>query len=180
MILETVDTEVKAYRSLQALDFGPAAAVKSEILTHAEEMSDSWEDRLSTVEDEIAAFQELKDLKADEVSPSLIRELKEAAAREHVADYVSQRDYVLNGIAHHKYIEEIRTKVVPVQNLLIQMEQIIGNECYNAKISTGIMERGACGQEEKVVRFDIPLASSAIKRTKSAGPSPKTSRQKFS
>jgi hypothetical protein len=132
IVKETVDTEIEAYMALQKIEFGGSEAVKQKILDEAMEAADSWEDRLVTVENEVEAFEELQgDFEA--VPDEVIRKLKAEAAREQT-DYGSQRDHVVNGVSAYHYVEELKARIGPVQQLLIKMEQIVGNECYNSKI----------------------------------------------
>lgn len=133
MVKDSVDTEVDAYIALQEIDFGAAARVRKNILEGATDAADSWEDRLSIVESEIAAFQELQS-GFEGVPDALVQKLKAEAARQHKNDYGSQRDHVVNGVSAYHYVEELKARIGPVQQLLIKMEQIIGNECYNGKI----------------------------------------------
>lgn len=60
MVEHYIDTEVDAYKALHKIEFGTAAAVKREILEGAAEVEDRWEDRLSIVESEVEAYQELQ------------------------------------------------------------------------------------------------------------------------
>ena len=110
---DAVATEVKAYRALQALDFGVAVGVKKEILKEVNDLTDGWEERLSLAEDEMAAFKELLEFSEDDLPEKLLADLKKTAAKEHVGDYSSQRDYVVNGVAHHRYVEEISAHASP-------------------------------------------------------------------
>jgi hypothetical protein len=73
-----VDAEVAAYRALQEIDFGAATVGCQESLDGATEVADSWEDRLSTVEAEVAAFQELQE-EFDGISATLVLQLKDEA-----------------------------------------------------------------------------------------------------
>lgn len=60
MIRYCIDAEVDAYRSLHHMEFGQAAPVKQQILDGATRAADSWEERLSIIESEIEAYQELQ------------------------------------------------------------------------------------------------------------------------
>ena len=133
MVKHSVDTEVEAYGALQEIDFGAAVTVRKQILDGATEAADSWADRLSIVENEVAAFQELQ-AKFDNVPAALVRKLKAEALQEHSGDYGSQRDHVVNGINAYLYVEELRARIGPVSDLLIKMERIVGSECYNGRI----------------------------------------------
>ncbi|TCU03641.1 hypothetical protein [Rhizobium sullae] len=74
LIKDAVATEVDAYRALQVFDFGAAVSVKKEILKHVNDLTDSWEERLSLAEDEIAAFKELQELSEDDLPKKLVAE----------------------------------------------------------------------------------------------------------
>ncbi|WP_457811896.1 hypothetical protein [Sinorhizobium meliloti] len=130
---DSVDTEVEAYIALQKIDFGAAARVRKNILDGAAEAADSWEDRMSIVESEIEAFQELQS-GFEGIPDELVEKLKAEAAHEHDNEYGSQRDHVVNGVNAYRYVEELKARIGPVQHLLIKMERIIGDECYNGKI----------------------------------------------
>lgn len=60
--------------------------------------------------------------------------LRAEAAQEHPADYGLQGDAVVNGVSAHLHTEAVKAKIGPMSDLLIKMEQIIGNECYNGNI----------------------------------------------
>lgn len=133
MVQHTVDEEIAAYIALQAVEFGAAASVRQKIIDGAAEATESWQERLAIVEGEVAAFRELQQ-DFDQVPPALIRKLKAETAREHPADYGSQRDAVVSGVNTYLHTEEVKAQIGPISELLVKMEQIIGNECYNSKI----------------------------------------------
>lgn len=134
MMKDRVDTEVSSYIALQNVNFGAASAVRQEILDNADESADSWEERFSVVENEIAAFQELHEALFKKVPDALIRKFKAEAAQEHEGDYSSQRDHVANDVRGYLYVQELKAQIGPVSVLLTKMERIIGSECYNGKI----------------------------------------------
>lgn len=133
MVQHTVEAELAAYEALQQIEFGAASKVRQDIIDGAAEATESWEERLSIVEGEISAFEELQQ-KFDDVPPAFVRKLKAAAAQEHPADYGLQRDTIVNGVNAYLHTEAVKAKIGPMSELLIKMEQIIGNECYNSKI----------------------------------------------
>lgn len=133
MVQHTVEAEIAAYEALQQIEFGAASKVRQDIIDGAAEATESWEERLSIVEGEISAFEELQK-EFDDVPPAFVRKLKAAAAREYPADYGLQRDALVNGVNAYLNAEAVKAKIGPMSALLIKMEQIIGNECYNSKI----------------------------------------------
>lgn len=133
MIAHFAETEIEAYLALEQIEFGGAATIRQEIVDSALETSDSWEERLSFIENEIAAFEELQD-SFDDVPSDLVRKLKADAARENPKDYSSQRDVVIYGVNGFRNKKKMNARVGPIAELLIDMERIVGNECYNANI----------------------------------------------
>ncbi|MBS0482872.1 MAG: hypothetical protein JSR96_12145 [Proteobacteria bacterium] len=127
-----IDEGTRGYLAIQAMDFGPALAVRDKILAWANEYSNLWEDRATFVEDEVEAYAELEDPPED-VPAEVFAELKRKAAAEHDW-YSSQLDEVSGGMQHFRYVRDTRAKIGPIRDLLIRMESIIGDECYNDNI----------------------------------------------
>lgn len=127
-----IDGETKGYTAIAEIDFGSAIEVKDQILAWADDYSELWEDRATFVEDEVTAYAELQD-QPDDVSAEIFAALKRKAAAEHDW-YSSQRDEVNGGVQHFRYVRETRAKIGPLRDLLIRMEAIIGDECYNDNI----------------------------------------------
>lgn len=132
MVKYRIDTEVEAYKALQDIDFGAAASVRQEILDNAPE-GESWSDRLSFIRSEIEAYEELQSGFRG-VPKALVRQFKAEAEEEHPGYFNLQRDHVVQAVNAYRYTEEVRARVGPVRDLLIKMEEIVGNECYNGKI----------------------------------------------
>ena len=127
-----VEEGTRGYLAIAGLEFGPALEVKDQILGWADDYSNLWEDRATFVEEEVEAYSELRDRPKDipaEIFDALIHE----AAAEHDW-YSSQRDEVNGGVQHFRYVRDTRAKIAPVRELLIRMEAIIGEECYNDNI----------------------------------------------
>lgn len=129
----TIEQEVASYRTMRDLDFGAATAVREAILTEADGYSDTWEDRSNFIEEEVDAYNALLDLDPDDVPPEIVSELKVQAARHH--DWFSlQLEVVAKGIDHHRYVQRTRARIEPIRHLLVEMERIIGSECYNGNV----------------------------------------------
>lgn len=134
MIAYTIDTETAAYLELLALDFGTAASFRKSIIAAVSEISEGWDERLSFAKLEIEAFQELHAAKFDGVPPKEISRLRNEAEQSFPDDFTGQRDYVVAGARRFIYVRDLRARIEPIKNLLIEMEGIIGDECYNANI----------------------------------------------
>lgn len=100
-----------------------------------EELWDDETDILEDmIEDEVEAYRDLQMLKIEGVPSEVLKALEEAAEHEHPADYSEQRDFVRRGADRHLYVQRLREEIDPIKELLIRMESIIGNECYNQNI----------------------------------------------
>ena len=127
-----VDEGIRGYLAIATLDFGPALAVKEQILAWADEYSDVWEDRASFVEEEVKAFADLLN-KPKDIPTDIYDQLRQKASVDH--DWYSlQRDDVNGGVERFRYVRDTRAKIEPIRELLIRMEAIIGEECYNDNI----------------------------------------------
>lgn len=134
MIAYTIDTETAAYLELDALDFGTAASFRERIIAAVSAISEAWDERLSLTKLEIQAFQELHAAKFDGVPAGEISRLKKEAEQSFPDDFTGQRDHVVAGAGRFIYVRDLRARIEPIKNLLLDMESIIGNECYNANI----------------------------------------------
>jgi len=86
------------------------------------------------IEQEIEAYQDLQSLEIESVPDKVLRDLMADAEREHPSDYSEQREFVQNGADRYLYIQQLNEKVGPIKELLIRIEDIIANECYNQNI----------------------------------------------
>lgn len=87
-------------------------AIMKEIRRRA---SQDWADDPDMLNDiidaEIEAYRELQTMEADQVSTSVLEELKQSAKCEHPEDYSEQREYVVNGVTEYVYIQQVRGKI---------------------------------------------------------------------
>lgn len=127
-----VDEEARGYLAIAEMDFGLALEVKDQILADADDYSKLWEDRATFVAEEVEAYAELQE-QPEGVPTEILTELKRKAAVEHHW-YSAQRDEVNGGVRHFRYVRDTRAKIGPIRDLLIRMESIIGDECYNDNI----------------------------------------------
>lgn len=124
-----------AYLELDALDFGTAASFRESIIIAAvSEISEGWDERLSMAKLEIEAFQELHAARFDGVPAKEISPLKKEAEQSFPDDFTGQHGHVMAGARRLIYVRDLRARIEPIKNLLIDMEGIIGDECYNANI----------------------------------------------
>jgi len=125
--------EACGYQAFQQLDFSDAAPVRDDIIAQALEFFESWEERASYVREEISAYAEI----AATAPADIPAEVMEGMKREIGAEgdwFVNRLDSLRGAIDGYRYVRDIRAKVAPIRDLLVRMEGIIGQECYNGNI----------------------------------------------
>lgn len=127
-----VEEDTRGYLAVAEMDFGAALAAKNQILAWAYDYSERWADRATFIVDEVAAYAELQQ-RPEDIPSETFEEMKRKAAAEHEW-YSSQRDEVRGGVQRFRYVRDTRAKICPIRDLLIRMESIIGDECYNNNI----------------------------------------------
>jgi hypothetical protein len=129
-----ISEEKRAYEALEKLDFGIYGDLKPRFVGRAKETFDSWDEILPSIQSELAAYSELQDLSADGIDASTVDAWKREAEKEREGDYEGQVAFVKRKISKHFSIVETRKAVDPIKMLLIELEEIIGSECYNGYI----------------------------------------------
>lgn len=131
----TVKEELDAYRNFVALDYsGVSDEEKESLIQEAKESFDSWEERVSTIQDELEAIIELKELSSGNQANELYSQWLLEAQSENENYFRGQLEYVQNNISKYEAIQRTRTEIEPLKNILIDIENIIGSECYNGNI----------------------------------------------
>ena len=141
----TIQEEIEAYRSFEAIDFsGISESEKQNILSEAKEYLDSWQEIANSVESEVEALIELNNFSRPGISEDLYKEWLCSAEEEHGMNYVLQLDYIESKVRQYEKNKETRKEIDPIKQLLINLESIVGNECYNSNIqnygSWGVLE----------------------------------------
>jgi len=131
----TVKGELDAYRDFVALDYsGVSADEKESLIQGARESFDSWEGRLSSIKDELEAIAELKQLSSDNQGNALFEQWFLEAQSENESYFRGQLEYVQDKASRHKVVQRTRAEIDPLKDILIEIENIIGSECYNGNI----------------------------------------------
>ena len=127
-----INSETEAYRSIAEIDFGHATPFRDRIIEWALEVFSEWEGRASFIKTEIDSFAMIQE-RPEDVPPEVFDELKQEAATDEEY-FSSQLDAIQGGVAHYRYVRDTRKKIAPIRELLVRMEAIIGDECYNDNI----------------------------------------------
>lgn len=131
----TVKEELDAYRNFVALDYsGVSDEQKESLIQEAEASFDNWEERFSSIQDELEAIAELKELSSEHQGNELYIKWFIEAQSENDNYFRGQLEYVQNKASSYEAIQRTRAEVDPLKNILINIENIIGSECYNGNI----------------------------------------------
>lgn len=155
MQVYTVKNELDAYREFLNLDFsGFSDQEKSELISAAQEIFDSWEEIVDSIKDEMDALRELRNFSNDKVDPDLIERWKVEAKENSEGCYREQLDFIKGRVEKYLNIIATRKAIDPIKKLLIELESIVGNECYNGNIQN----YGSWGELESIGRaFRYPV-----------------------
>lgn len=135
MQIYTVKEELDAYRSFLELDYSKVTQREKEYLIQkAEADYERWEERLFFVQDELEAIADLKQLSIKHESCELYNEWLLEAQQEKENWFRGQLDFIQDKISTYEAIQRTRAEIDPLKYILIDIENIIGSECYNGNI----------------------------------------------
>lgn len=141
----TVKEEIDSYRSFEAIDFSKISeSDKQLIVTEAKENFDSWEEITSYAEDEVDALIELMNFNSDNIEEDTFNEWIKLSKQENDNYFKGQLEFLESKVRQYQAIQETRREIDPIKELLIEIENIIGSECFNSNIqnygSWGVLE----------------------------------------
>jgi hemoglobin-like flavoprotein len=124
-----INGETDGYNKIQQIDFGNLS--KKEIIDVAKEMFSAWDDVYEMIKSEVLASRELLRFSVEGLSQENIDEWRDQARKEHQDSYEDQLIFLHKLASKHAAINTTREQVDPIKSLLIELEEIIGDECYN-------------------------------------------------
>lgn len=134
MQTSVISDEVEAYAKLEDLALDEHQHIKTELIESARAILDSWVDIYDDVESEIHAYREFEKYSVDGVPATLIDEWKVQAKNTTENTYSLQLEFLRQATRKHLFTLSMREKLDPIKGLLIELEKIVGSECYNANI----------------------------------------------
>jgi hypothetical protein len=129
-----VSEEKEGYAKLQCVEFGDLVNLKDEFIKSARESFEEWNEVCDSVESELSAYRKLLKFSGEGLSQAIIDEWKTQALKEHEGYYDGQLEFLKSKVRKHVSIVATRQQIDPIKALLIELEQIVGNECYNGNI----------------------------------------------
>ena len=131
----SVKEEIDGYRKYQSIDFsGISERQKEQIIEAAKETFEGWDEISTQMEDEIDSLKELMEYEPSDIPNELLEKWKKEAEEENEGYFRGQLEAVEKKARQHKIIESTRREIDPIKKLLIELEDIVGNECYNGNI----------------------------------------------
>ena len=142
--LASLKEEKEAYTRLHSTDFGAPLEVQQRLIEIAKSDFSSWCDILASVQSEVHAYQKIDEFAPEWVCAESLAEWKALAKEKFDSQYEDQLAFLTERAEKEVYIAETRRAVDPIKTLLIELERIVGNECYNGNIqnhgSWGVLE----------------------------------------
>lgn len=130
-----VKEEIDGYRKFETIDFSCVTkSEKQKIIQSAKENQESWDEISSKIENEVEALVELKKISYPNIESKFVEKWLQEAKEENEDYYRWQLDYVKQKVQQHESIKRTRKEIDPIKKILIELENIIGNECYNGNI----------------------------------------------
>lgn len=131
----SIREEIDGYRKYQSIDFsGVTEKHKEQIIDAAKKTYEGWDEIVTEIEDEIGALKELMEYESSDIPDQLLEQWKKEAEEENEGYFRGQLEALAKKIRQHETIKNTRREIDPIKQLLIELENIIGNECYNGNI----------------------------------------------
>ncbi|MCR4159969.1 hypothetical protein NUK34_14025 [Kerstersia gyiorum] len=129
-----ISEEVEGYSKLASIDFGDLIHLKEDFIESAKGVFDGWDSIYESVESELSAYREISAYSVEGVSSETIDEWREQAREQYEGYYSGELEFLNSKKRKHLSVIETRTQIDPIKSLLVELEAIIGNECYNGNI----------------------------------------------
>lgn len=129
-----IAAEKEGYIKLQSMDFAALAPRRGALIEEAQSIYDDWDEIYRYVAEEVAANLKFRSFESDVVPNEKIEEWKQNALRNWPEDYTKQLSYLEERASKYGSVLKTREQVDPIKSLLIELEGIIANECYNGNI----------------------------------------------
>ena len=155
----SVEEEIEGYRKFQAVDFsGISDNEREQIVESAKLMDEGWDQVANEVAKEVEALRAIQEYAPKNVSEDLLCRWR--AEAEGLYGWSYSRQLILLESRLHQYESAIKTRleIDPIRNLLIELEEIVGNECYNGNIQN-YSSWGELDSEGRSFRYPVKFSN---------------------
>ncbi|WP_294447360.1 hypothetical protein [uncultured Mailhella sp.] len=145
-----ISSEKEAYIEFYDINYSEISLKeKKEILNNVKNF-ESWSEKVYYIQDEIESIKEIREISKTYKNNKEFNIIKKNAVSSYKGSFFEQKEYILEKIK----VMNIRKDVDPIKNILIDMEKIIGNSCYNANIQNYI-RWGELESEGREFRYPV-------------------------
>lgn len=160
---DTVKEEICAYENFTKIDFSKISETEKQfIFIAAKEIYPTWDEITSSVGEEIEALVSLKVYSSSIVTVEELQVLKVEAKSQNENSFCDQLEHIEHKIGRIETARKTRKEIDPLKDLLIQLENIVGNECYNGNIQN-YSSWGELDSEGRSFRYPVNFLKEASK-----------------
>lgn len=155
----SVEEEVEGYLRFQALDFSSITdSERDQIIESAKLMEEGWGQVANEVAEEVEALRVIKEYAPKNVSEDLLFRWKREAEELYGWSYSRQLNSLESRLRQYESAIKTRLEIDPIKSLLIELEEIVGNECYNGNIQN-YSSWGELDSEGRSFRYPVKFSS---------------------
>lgn len=155
----SVEEEIEGYRKFQALDFsGISDNEREQIIESAKLMDEGWDQVANEVAKEVEALRAIQEYVPKNVSEDLLCRWRAEAEELYGWSYSRQLDLLESRLHQYESAIKTRLEIDPIRNLLIELEEIVGNECYNGNIQN-YSSWGELDSEGRSFRYPVKFSN---------------------
>ena len=155
----SVNDEIAGYLRLQSFDFsGISENQKEQIIQSAQDIYEGWDEIASEVDGEVEALKEMKEFEPPGISNELLTKWKKEAETQHEGCFRLQLEEIAMRVRQHESIQNTRREIDPIKRLLIELEDIVGNECYNSN-TRNYSSWGELESEGRSFRYPVKFSN---------------------
>lgn len=129
-----ITNEEKAYTELQELDLGELNEIKDELIKSSKQILEKWTDTHKWVILQLDAIIKISNIQTNIIPKKILDEWKLQAKEKFEDNPSEQLKFIKNRIEKYESTLKTQNQLDSVKDLLIELEHIIGNECYNGSI----------------------------------------------
>lgn len=166
-IQEYIDSEIKSCVKVMGTDFKNFHIPKDEFIKGYRDIDDyffvdnkMWGWIYEEVKKTMDDFQKYNEHKDDSIDNEVFIKLKKNILDKSIDSgyYGSLYESLVRSIDEYKEVIEIREKISPYKSLLIELEEIVGSECYNQNIQN-YSSWGEFSGEGRGFRYPVTLVT---------------------
>lgn len=170
-IQDYVDSEIKSYIKIMNIDFKSFYMSKEEFIKQYEGLDPCdydeckiWGNIYKEIESSLEDFKLFDEYIDSSIEHEVVVSFKEDILENGDCGYLYEE--LMDRVSKYKRVIEIRDKISPYKNLLIELEEIVGSECYNKNIQN-YSSWGEFAGEGRGFRYPVTLvANSQLEKLK--------------